>query len=590
MLEPDGRSLLLDALRPPDDYRLDHAVATTFTLHLDTALSVPLSFLPRRLAESGDPIALMEAVRAAGDRLDVFHQAGMVAMPPAGSPILSFLEPVLHAVRRPMAGHLFHPKLWVLRYVHEESDDMLLRLLVPSRNLTNDRSWDLCLQLDGIVYDQPNDQNKAVAELVELLPQMCLSPLAEARRQKIAELADDLRHTFWDMPAGVDDIEFDVLRPGRPLREDFFRGENHLIISPFCTEGGLRRVTGDSAATVVSRQESLDALPAEVLAAHRTLVLDPLTSEITDAGDGTDPRATGLSGLHAKCYALESGRRAWLIVGSANATDNAFTGNVELLVSLGGPKAKLGVAELVKPGSPLSTILSEHSRRDVAGEDDEPGLLDDVLIELASGAFTVEVWPDAAAYGLRISGPPAPSLPKGARLTVAPLMTSALAATVHAGVPIDEAFAPIEVDQISGFVLITAEAANGRAASAVVLGDLIGAPADRLDQIIARQVDSPEKFLRFLALLLGLGQQAWALSATGAGEAAKGKGTARYEAPGLLELVMRALVDFPDRLDDLARLVERLQGSADRPSVLPDGFAEIWSVVDAVRRERSTAA
>src|SRR3954454_22414252 len=112
MLEPDGRSLLLDALRPPEGYRLDYAVATTFTLHLDTALSVPLSFLSRRLADSGDPIALMEAVRAAGDRLDVSHQAGMVAVPPSRSPIFSFLEPLLHAVKRPKAGHLFHPKLW----------------------------------------------------------------------------------------------------------------------------------------------------------------------------------------------------------------------------------------------------------------------------------------------------------------------------------------------------------------------------------------------------------------------------------------------------------------------------------------------
>ena len=42
MLAPDNRGLLLDALRPPPGHSLDRAVATTFTLDLETALMVPL--------------------------------------------------------------------------------------------------------------------------------------------------------------------------------------------------------------------------------------------------------------------------------------------------------------------------------------------------------------------------------------------------------------------------------------------------------------------------------------------------------------------------------------------------------------------
>ena len=43
MLAPDNRALLLDALRPPPGCSLDRAVATTFTLDLETALMVPLA-------------------------------------------------------------------------------------------------------------------------------------------------------------------------------------------------------------------------------------------------------------------------------------------------------------------------------------------------------------------------------------------------------------------------------------------------------------------------------------------------------------------------------------------------------------------
>ncbi len=315
MLEPDGRALLLDALRAPEGYELDYAVATTFTLHLDMALSVPLSFLPRRLAESGDPIALMEAVRSASDRLDVFHQAGMVSMPPSRSPIFSFLEPVLHAVRRPKAGYLFHPKLWVLRYTSEDTDDVRMRLLVPSRNLTGDRSWDLCLQLDGWLGRRPNSQNKPLVDLVRALPEMSLAVLPPERFARLERLTEDLRHTEWELPENVDELSFDVLGRGKRLPDEFFVGDTHVVISPFCTDGGLATVTGGRRATVISRQESLDALSSATLGQHKAFVLDPLASEVEDRGEGAAPTATGLTGLHAKCYVLTYNRRGCQGVG-----------------------------------------------------------------------------------------------------------------------------------------------------------------------------------------------------------------------------------------------------------------------------------
>ena len=44
MFEPDSRVVLMDQLRPPAGYQLEAAVATTFTLHLATALVAPLAF------------------------------------------------------------------------------------------------------------------------------------------------------------------------------------------------------------------------------------------------------------------------------------------------------------------------------------------------------------------------------------------------------------------------------------------------------------------------------------------------------------------------------------------------------------------
>ena len=47
MLEPEERSLLFDALRPPLGYQLDTAVGTTYSLDLLALATVPVAFTHR---------------------------------------------------------------------------------------------------------------------------------------------------------------------------------------------------------------------------------------------------------------------------------------------------------------------------------------------------------------------------------------------------------------------------------------------------------------------------------------------------------------------------------------------------------------
>ena len=165
MLAPDDRSVLLEMLRPPPDMRLDTAVATTFTLDLGAALVAPLAFAAFDASGPGDPIAALEAIRRVADRLTVFCQAGEIRVPPHASDLFAFLEPVVHEVHRPRPGRLFHPKLWLLRYVSD--DETAIRLLVPTRNLTNDASWDAVLRLDGSPAGGPSSANRPLADLIK---------------------------------------------------------------------------------------------------------------------------------------------------------------------------------------------------------------------------------------------------------------------------------------------------------------------------------------------------------------------------------------------------------------------------------------
>jgi hypothetical protein len=150
---------------------------------------------------------------------------------------------------------------------------------------------------------------------------------------------------------------------------------------------------------------------------------------------------------------------------------------------------------------------------------------------------------------------------------------------------VDAAFGGLALVDITPFVVIIAEDSTGREQT-VVLASLIGDPAHRLDHVIAQQIDTPEKFLRFLLLMLGLGTEA----AGAVGGDAGGYGAWRASGTGVFELLLNALVDRPQQLDDLARLVTRIEASGEGERLLPPGFAGLWRVITQARDTTTEAA
>ena len=97
MLEPRARRLLLDALRPPDGYALDHTVGTTYSLDLLALLVAPLAFSLFEADESDDtsridPLALLAAVRQHAGRITLFCEAGRIAVPARHQPLFGYLD------------------------------------------------------------------------------------------------------------------------------------------------------------------------------------------------------------------------------------------------------------------------------------------------------------------------------------------------------------------------------------------------------------------------------------------------------------------------------------------------------------------
>lgn len=166
MLDPQDRLALTEALAPPAGFTLAHGVGTTFTLDLETALTVPLALAAKRVESSDDALSILDALRRTEQQVDIFAQAGQISMGQHSS-LVALLERSVHQVAQRRG--LFHPKVWFLRF---ESDDgeTRFRFICSSRNLTQDRSWDVVVQLDGAPGDvsdeRVREQNLPMADLL----------------------------------------------------------------------------------------------------------------------------------------------------------------------------------------------------------------------------------------------------------------------------------------------------------------------------------------------------------------------------------------------------------------------------------------
>lgn len=610
MLEPDSRVVLMDQLRPPVGYRLAGAVATTFTLHLSTALVPPLAFASHEMRTRPDPISALQAVRSCAERVDIFCQAGQIAVPATASDLMAFLEPMIHPVVRPRPGSLFHPKIWFLRYITDGGQDVY-RLLCSTRNLVDSAAWDAVVSLDGVLTDEGQAVNEPLAAFLRQLPDWAVTALPAERRDRIDDLAERAARVLWTPPENVSSVMFHALGvPGVTPSLDF-SGYRHLVVSPFCNVEGVGRVTAGNTRDValVSRVEELDRLDADFLAQVRrpgdeaVFALDPLAGlgmaleQETDGASATGAPATSeLTGLHAKVIVAERNRgETHAFVGSANATSAAFGGNVEFVVELVGRSQRLGVETLMRRGEgrdPTFRDLLQPYRRgeSVLPEDDEAlRELENVLRTLAAVACRVAVETGEDGYTLHLTSENVFNVPPGHTVILGILTRPGLSVSLTGASTVDVRFGGVPLPDVTPFVTLRVTDGMGLTLSTVIHAPLANDPPGRLDEVLARQVDTREKFIRFLALLLGLGDQS-ALAVTGTAVDAGGWITGLPGRSGIFELVLAALADRPESLVDLDRLVTRLQTTEAGRGILPDGFDAFWSTVIqalAIRKELS---
>ncbi len=591
MLQPTNRLTLIDAMRPPLGFGLESAVAVTFTLDLRALLAAPAAFAltgADGLVSDGtqhEPIELLHAVRSHADKLTVFSQVGEISLPPSRR-VFAFLERTVIPVRAPRDG-VVHPKVWVLRYealgepTAEEPRERRLRVLVASRNLTFDASWDTVIRLD-----ETSDGTGASLDVIGDLFDGLLTTadgVSPAHDVRVRSLTTALRTAVFALPAGVDELHVHVLGLARSASPLPAAADRSLIISPFVSDNFFGRVRPAPVDELVSRPESLDLLgPAAQLQVGSAYSFDDGSAPELDAGEERlspfDP-GRPLVGLHAKVFAFEERGRARVFLGSANATDAAFNSNVEILIELVGPTASLGIDRLCdgtkdEPG--LRSLFSTYSGPDTAGADTpETAALDGLRRTIACLPIEGTVEESGTGWAVTYRAPqPMPAV-DGAEIRCWPLASAGNRRRVVTGEPFEVRF-ETSLETISGFLAFEIAHESGTITQFVVPVPLTGVPEHRERLLLRALVGNAERFLRYLLALLDEDSSRMELLDAIEGASAEGSfdGAGPVNLP-VLEKLLRTMRRDPAKLAGLHPLVSDL--AAD--DALPPGFAELWATI-----------
>ena len=613
MLQPANRLTLIDAMRPPAGFCFESAMAVTFTLDLQALLAAPAALaLTGHRGNSTDAYddtrepEIIHALRSHADKLTVFSQAGEMALPPSRR-AFAFLERVVIPVTSPRGG-IVHPKVWVIRYqpaasrltasAGSDTPEKPLRVLVASRNLTFDASWDTVLRLDEAV-----DSNGAVlaplSELFEGLLSIAdddVGRVSADHRQRVVSLSAALRHAQFALPDGVDDIRVHVLglaQPSSPLP----RGtERSLIISPFVSDDFFR-VHDTSIDELVSRSESLDRLAQDSLSkVSEVQFFDDTSAVDLDADDERRTRfdpGQFLTGLHAKIFAFEQGAQARLFLGSANATGAAFDRNVEILLELIGPAAAIGVDRLCEGVEDekgnrrgLRDFFYEYRgpSPDDGADEESRSTFDRLRRAIAQLAFEGTVEPSDTEWAVTYRTTEPVLAPGGVTIHCWPLTVTGNRREIAVGKRLQERF-ETSLENLSGFLAFELANDEGNTSSFVVPIPLVDVPEER-DRRLLRSLIGKQFFRYLLALLEDSPGEIDPLEAVErTSSAADGTDPTGPMSLPVLEKLLRTMRRDPGKLAGLHPLVSDL--AAD--DSLPEGFAELWTTIHDVATAETTA-
>lgn len=383
----------LELLRPPKDHRLEYAVGTTYSLDLGALLGACMSLAG--IDSETDPrcanrVALFSALETVQDRIALYCEKGHIKNDAGFGRLSILLERMIHqvVVKKPSGGKSdgtasFHPKVWIVDYRSVKTKKHLYRLLILSRNLTFDGSWDVVACLEGYDDGKTVTESESIAAFLDYLRQRRGIDNDKGNREEMRKLIKRISSVRFEVDANYfDNFEFMPFVPADSTKNDRLLNsaktsllslgfDKVLIVSPFLGNRGpveifiqnweeTKKQSGEF--YLISRQRALDELSPSIrnryhcytpqnwladvdleqnafdmetdtiVATDTDKAIKQTTSPVIDTNEVDESLASQYSDLHAKMYFTEGAGGRNLYLGSLNASYNGIQNNVEVLV------------------------------------------------------------------------------------------------------------------------------------------------------------------------------------------------------------------------------------------------------------------
>lgn len=630
MLETNSRLIYLDELKPPEGYEFDRAIATTFTLDLLAMLMAPLTVslfqVESRDDLMKDPLLILEALRKTSGKISIFCQDGYISVPQKDSLLYSLLESAVIPVKPKIGDGVFHPKIWLMRFVSKE-EPVLYRFLCMSRNLTFDRSWDTVLKLEGVVKEREKgySRNRPLSDFINALSDISVNDISKESKSNIQVIRDEIRNVDFEMPSGFEN-ELAFYPSGidgyvkQPRLQDFNRC---LIVSPFLTNDIVSNLAESGNSNIlVSKNESLDDIADDIYKALKEnteiYVMEDAAEEPEESSDDDNEnsvadlkhkkeikelniRTQETRGLHAKLIIKENGWYADIVTGSANATKPGFTGgNIEFMTGLKGRKSKVGIDSFIgndKDSNSFMSLIRPYKRMKVKPEKDEElerlnHLVDNVRNAIISLGLRMYISSnDDLTYSVLIKGNKKfKKIPEHVTISCYPITLreeSAISVNGQSSSDCELKFKSVSLESLTSFVAFMIKATSGKrevSASFVLNLQAEGMPEDRDKNILTSIIKDKNRFIRYLLLILADNPNELLLDELLSSSSVKKNNGEDIDEViifdkniPLLEELVRAFSRDPKKIDRIQRLIDDIKSAEKSEAVIPEHFEETWS-------------
>lgn len=351
-------------LLPPVGFTLVRAVGTTYSLDLETLMSVCIVLGIQESTDSSltkNPFAILKSLQGLSEKLLIFCEAGQIAqMAPEKSPLMLMLDKMIVPVKlKSIKGKdipSFHPKTWTLQY--EDADgNQHFRFIVLSRNLTFDRSWDVAVSLDGKMTGGRHRPSYPIVDFLEYLKYNALEgvSLKTEKRRILNALIQDLPFVkfsledkrfldFEIIPLGIGTVDIDK----DPLMTNSFH--DMFIMSPFVSSGVLqsfdnRKILKINNRHLITRTTELHKIAGK-LNNFKVFTIKDAVVEGEEIVSDNETSNVQQQDIHAKIYLMTKDSSSTLYLGSMNASDNGLHRNIEMLLKLSAYRYYLNIEQI----------------------------------------------------------------------------------------------------------------------------------------------------------------------------------------------------------------------------------------------------